>query len=95
MEALTLAQVGLGPWGSNLARNFNELARLKWICDVDGEAHARVGSRFPSTKYTDQFDGRLKSRIERMTAPFFGITPTTRSKTSSAQGTLGLDRNER
>ena len=47
------------------------------------------------SEYTDQFDGRLKSRIERMTAPFFGIKPTTRSKTSSAQGTLGLDRNER
>ena len=59
MEAVTLGQIGLGPWGSNLARNFNELARLKWICDVDGEAHARVGSRFPSTKYTDRFDDLL------------------------------------
>jgi hypothetical protein len=26
---------GLGPWGSNLARNFNELARLAWACDAD------------------------------------------------------------
>ena len=45
METLTLAQVGLGPWGSNLARNFNELVHLKWICDVDSGAQARVGSR--------------------------------------------------
>jgi predicted dehydrogenase len=59
MEAVTLGQIGLGPWGSNLARNFNELARLKWICDVDDKAHARVGSRFPSTTYTDQFDDLL------------------------------------
>ncbi len=59
MEAVTLGQIGLGPWGTNLARNFNELARLKWICDVDGKAHARVGSRFPSTTYTDQFDDLL------------------------------------
>jgi len=59
MEAVTLGQIGLGPWGSNLARNFNELARLKWICDVDGKTHARVGSRFPSTTYTDQLDDLL------------------------------------
>ena len=59
MEAVTLGQIGLGPWGSNLARNFNEVARLKWICDVDSGAHARAGSRFPSTTYTDQFEDLL------------------------------------
>ena len=26
----TVAVAGLGPWGANLARNFNELARLAW-----------------------------------------------------------------
>ena len=47
MEALTLGQVGFGPWGSNLARNFNELARLKWICELDSEAGARLGVALP------------------------------------------------
>ena len=35
---------GLGYWGPNLARNFDTLADLAWICDSDGErrrAHAR------------------------------------------------------
>ena len=59
MEALTLGQVGFGPWGSNLARNFNELARLKWICDVDAEAGARLGSRFPATTLTHRIDDLL------------------------------------
>ena len=59
MEALTLAQVGLGPWGSNLARNFNELANLKWICDLDSAAEARLGTRFPTTTLTNQLDNLL------------------------------------
>lgn len=60
MEAVTLGQVGLGPWGSNLARNFNELARLKWICDVDSAAETRIGSRFPTTTLTDSYDQLLE-----------------------------------
>ncbi len=60
MEAVTLGQIGLGPWGSNLARNFNELARLKWICDLDSGAHDRVGARFPSTTLTDRVDDLLE-----------------------------------
>jgi predicted dehydrogenase len=59
VEALTLGQIGLGPWGSNLARNFNELARLKWICDVDAGAANRAGSRFPATTLTDRLDDLL------------------------------------
>ena len=59
METLTLGQVGLGPWGSNLARNFNELAHLKWICDLDSAAQERLGSRFPATTLTDRLDDLL------------------------------------
>jgi predicted dehydrogenase len=60
MEALTVAQVGLGPWGSNLARNFAELARLKWVCDLDGSRLAGMDARFPTTRFTQQIDDALE-----------------------------------
>ena len=31
----TVGLVGLGYWGPNLARNFDNLARLTWLCDLD------------------------------------------------------------
>jgi DNA-binding CsgD family transcriptional regulator len=45
-----IGQLGLGPWGTNLARNFNELARLKWLCDLDPGRGAGLASRFPSPR---------------------------------------------
>ena len=63
MEALTPATVGLaglGPWGSNLARNFNELARLAWICDASEERLAGAGGRYPAARATTSFDELLQ-----------------------------------
>ena len=62
MEALTpvLGQVGLGPWGSNLARNFNEIAGLKWLCDLDEGRFNGLANRFPSTKFTRRFEDLLE-----------------------------------
>ena len=59
METLILGQIGLGPWGSNLARNFNELAHLKWICDIADTVESTVKTRFPTTKLTNQIDDLL------------------------------------
>ena len=58
MEAV-VGQVGLGPWGTNLARNFNELARLKWLCDSDAGKLDGLGARFPGTKFTTRIDDLL------------------------------------
>ena len=38
--------------------------------------------------FTDQFDQLLKIRVDRMTAPFFGVKPTQRAKKSKDQQTL-------
>jgi predicted dehydrogenase len=57
---ITVGQAGLGPWGSNLARNFNELARLKWLCDLDADTHARLAGRFPATAFTARFEDLLE-----------------------------------
>jgi predicted dehydrogenase len=64
MEALTsprVAVAGLGPWGSNLARNFHELAELAWLCDEDeGRLRAAAG-RYPAARATAGFDEVLEA----------------------------------
>jgi len=50
---------GLGYWGPNLARNFDELAELAWICDVSRERLAAFASRYPNAKRTEDFDEML------------------------------------
>jgi predicted dehydrogenase len=51
--------VGLGYWGPNLARNFADLAELRWICDASPEALARYGTRYPHTRTTASYDDLL------------------------------------
>ncbi len=53
---------GLGYWGPNLARNFDDLpgAELAWLCDVDESRRARYGARFASARTT----GRLEDVLE-------------------------------
>jgi predicted dehydrogenase len=55
-----IAQVGLGPWGRNLARNFDQLAELAWLCDVDDDRRAEVAAAFPSARLTATFDDLLE-----------------------------------
>src|SRR6478672_525209 len=54
-----LAQVGLGQWGKNLARNFDRLAELVWLCDVDDERRAEAAQSYPSAQVTASFDDIL------------------------------------
>ena len=63
MEALarpTVGIAGLGPWGSNLARNFNELARLTWACDADETKLAGAAARYPAARATTRFEDLLE-----------------------------------
>jgi predicted dehydrogenase len=55
-----IAQVGLGPWGRNLARNFGQLAELAWLCDVDDERCSEAAAAHPSAKLTARFDDLLE-----------------------------------
>jgi predicted dehydrogenase len=58
VEAVTarLAQVGLGQWGRNLARNFAELAELVWLCDIDEVRLAGASRRYPGARSTRHLD---------------------------------------
>jgi len=55
----TVGVAGLGYWGPNLARNFDELARLTWICDVTPERLQQHEPRFPTARATSDFDEML------------------------------------
>jgi predicted dehydrogenase len=50
---------GLGYWGPNLARNFDELAELTWLVDMSDEQRARFTPRYPSARVTADFDEML------------------------------------
>ena len=51
--------VGLGYWGPNLARNFGELADLRWLCDLDPELREHFAERYPYARMTGDFDELL------------------------------------
>ncbi|MDX6474596.1 MAG: hypothetical protein QOH95_107, partial [Gaiellaceae bacterium] len=51
--------VGLNYWGPNLVRNFDGLAELAWLCDLD-EAHLRpLAERYPHARATTELDDLL------------------------------------
>jgi predicted dehydrogenase len=50
---------GLGYWGPNLARNFDDLADLAWLCDVSPDLLDRYAVRYPNARTTAAFDDVL------------------------------------
>jgi predicted dehydrogenase len=50
-----IGQVGLGQWGKNLVRNFDQLADLVWLCDVDEERRAQAAQSYPAVQVTASF----------------------------------------
>jgi predicted dehydrogenase len=61
VSEVSLAVVGLGYWGPNLARNIDSLgdARLAWCCDADAAKRARFEPVFRSSRFTDSLDELL------------------------------------
>jgi predicted dehydrogenase len=58
-RATTLGIAGLGQWGKNLVRNFDELAELRWLCDIDPARRAEFAARHPTARVTPDFDDML------------------------------------
>jgi predicted dehydrogenase len=54
-----LGQAGLGAWGKNLARNFHELADLRWLCDVDESRRRDFATRYPRARVTSDYEDLL------------------------------------
>ena len=55
MSRVTVGLAGLGYWGPNLARNFDILSDLAWLCDLDDEQRTAFSSRFPRARSTGDF----------------------------------------
>ena len=51
--------VGLNYWGPNLVRNFDDLAELTWLCDVDETHLAPLAARYPHAKATLRYEDLL------------------------------------
>jgi predicted dehydrogenase len=56
---IKIGLAGLGYWGPNLARNFDELAELTWLSDLSDENRARFAPRYPAARMTADFDEML------------------------------------
>jgi predicted dehydrogenase len=52
--------VGLGYWGPNLVRNFDDLAQLTWLCDLDDDLRARFAIRYPNAQVTADYEALLQ-----------------------------------
>ena len=76
---------GLGYWGPNLARNFDELADLTWLCDLDGELRDRFAKRYPAARVTASFEEMLGD--ESLDAVIVATPVPTRSRRSRPAST--------
>jgi predicted dehydrogenase len=54
-----VGQVGLGYWGKNLARNFDELADLVWLCDAEEAPRREAAARYGRARVTGELDELL------------------------------------
>jgi predicted dehydrogenase len=54
---------GLGYWGPNLARNFDDLAELTWLCDLSPDLLDQFGARYPNARTTSRFDDLLEDDL--------------------------------
>jgi predicted dehydrogenase len=50
-----IGHAGLGYWGPNLARNFAELADLRWLCDLSPDLLSEASTRHPQARTTESF----------------------------------------
>jgi len=56
---IPLAVAGLGHWGKNLVRNFDELADLRYLVDLDPSLRDSFAQRYPHARVTGELDDAL------------------------------------
>ena len=60
-ERLRVGQVGLGYWGRNLARNFDDVTELAWLCDASEPLREEFARRYPQARVTGDFEEMITS----------------------------------
>jgi len=58
---LRVGQVGLGYWGRNLARVYDDVADLRWLCDASETLREEFSRRFPDARVTGDFEEMISS----------------------------------
>jgi predicted dehydrogenase len=60
-DPVRVGVVGLGYWGPNLARNFEDLpgSELTWVCDASEEARRRIGPRLRAARLAGDLEELL------------------------------------
>jgi UDP-2-acetamido-3-amino-2,3-dideoxy-glucuronate N-acetyltransferase len=55
---IKIAQIGVGRWGKNLLRNFNniDMCEIKLVCEADPKHVAMINDQYPDLKTTVSFD---------------------------------------
>ncbi|HJQ51710.1 MAG TPA: Gfo/Idh/MocA family oxidoreductase [Gaiellaceae bacterium] len=61
---LRVGQVGLGYWGRNLARVFDDEADLGWLCDANEGLREEFARRYPNARVTGEFAEMIASDID-------------------------------
>jgi len=58
-SSIRVGLAGLGYWGPNLARNFDELAQLAWLVDTSPERREEAQARYPDAHVTGDVEDML------------------------------------
>jgi predicted dehydrogenase len=58
--SVKVAVAGLGHWGKNLVRNFDELADLRYLVDLDPALRESFAHRYPHARVTAELDDALE-----------------------------------
>lgn len=61
-DSKNIALIGVGYWGKNLVRVFNQLGVLKIICDLDKRVLKERKKEYPNLKITTNFSEILKDK---------------------------------
>jgi len=68
MTERTVAVVGVGYWGKNLARNFADLEALHTVCDADDATRERIAGLHPGVRQTARYRDVLADESIRAVA---------------------------
>jgi predicted dehydrogenase len=55
-----IGQVGFGPWGRNVARNFADVGDLAWLCDRESGFRELAESSHPEARWTERFEDLIE-----------------------------------
>jgi UDP-2-acetamido-3-amino-2,3-dideoxy-glucuronate N-acetyltransferase len=59
VKKASVAAVGVGYWGRNLVRNFNDLGALGALCDADESIESAYRKQYPGVKFYREYDAVL------------------------------------